>query len=115
MTILSEADVTVSWSRVFCTCCFFDDPAVCCVHSSTFLLGMNTTEQDNPLLCVQGSLDLLLGDVISNKRLRGEWPLAEVSQGTINLDLVWMGAMQRGRFRHVMGPGGTDQEQQQCT
>jgi hypothetical protein len=44
---------------------------------------------------------LLLCDVVNGKRLRGEWPLAEATRGTISLDLAWTGALQRGRFRHV--------------
>ncbi len=46
---------------------------------------------------------MLLCDVINGKRLRGEWPLTEASHGTIALDLTWMGAMQRGHFRHILG------------
>lgn len=43
---------------------------------------------------------MLLCDVVNGRRLRGEFPLAEVPKGTISLDLSWTGTLQRGRIAH---------------
>jgi hypothetical protein len=49
---------------------------------------------------VQGSVDVLLSDVVTGKRLRGEWPLSDVLKGSVSLDLSWTGTMQRGHIAH---------------
>ncbi|BDA49969.1 probable Synaptotagmin-5 at N-terminal half [Coccomyxa sp. Obi] len=45
----------------------------------------------------QGYMDVLLTDVVAQRRLRGEWPLSE---GAASLDLSWTGTLQRGRIAH---------------
>ncbi|CAL8465504.1 g5040 [Coccomyxa elongata] len=48
----------------------------------------------------QGYVDVLLCDVVAQRRLRGEWPLSEVPQGVASLDLSWTATLQRGRIAH---------------
>lgn len=45
-------------------------------------------------------MDVLLSDVVTGKRLRGEWPLSDVPKGSVSLDLSWTGTMQRGHIAH---------------
>ena len=45
-------------------------------------------------------MNVLLSDVITGRRLRGEFSLSGVKRGTVSLDLSWTGAMERGHIAH---------------